>query len=114
MCCPRCCSLTSSGPPRWRPASATRRGRSCSTGMTTYVDGPWSDIGHLVKSTGDGILATFDGPGRAIDCAKTIAVNLEGIDLRIRAGIHTGEIELGQGDIGGIAVNMAARVMSAA
>ena len=70
--------------------------------------------GHLVKLTGDGILATFDGPGRAIDCAKTIAVNLEGIDLRIRAGIHTGEIELRHGDIGGIAVNMAARVMSAA
>jgi len=70
--------------------------------------------GELVKSTGDGILATFDGPGRAIDCAKTIAANLEGIDLRIRAGIHTGEIERRGGDIGGIAVNMAARVMNTA
>ncbi len=70
--------------------------------------------GQLVKSTGDGILATFDGPGRAIDCAKTIATNLEGVGLRIRAGIHTGEIERRQGDIGGIAVNMAARVMNAA
>ena len=53
-------------------------------------------------------------PGRAIDCAKTIATNLEGIDLRIRAGIHTGEIERRDGDIGGIAVNTAAPVMSAA
>ena len=70
--------------------------------------------GNLIKSTGDGILATFDGPGRAIDCAQTIAVNLTGLHLQIRAGIHTGEIELRHNDIGGIAVNLAARVMSAA
>ena len=70
--------------------------------------------GRFVKSTGDGILATFDGPGRGIDCALTIAKNLEGLGLRIRAGIHTGEIEQRGNDIGGIAVNLAARVLGVA
>ena len=59
--------------------------------MTMYVDAPWSSIAVTWSRTGNGIFATFDGPGRAIDCANTIALNLEGIDLRIRAGIHTGE-----------------------
>lgn len=70
--------------------------------------------GDFIKSTGDGILATFDGPGRAIDCARAIAANLEGLGLTIRAGLHTGEIERRGDDIGGIAVNLAARVMATA
>jgi class 3 adenylate cyclase len=70
--------------------------------------------GQLVKSTGDGILATFDGPGRAIRCAAALRDELGGIDLQIRAGLHTGEIELRDGDVGGIAVHIAARVMAAA
>jgi class 3 adenylate cyclase len=70
--------------------------------------------GVLVKTTGDGILATFDGPGRAIRCAATLRDELAGIGLAIRAGLHTGEIELRDGDVGGIAVHIAARVMAAA
>jgi class 3 adenylate cyclase len=70
--------------------------------------------GQLVKTTGDGILAAFDGPGRAIRCAAAFGDELAGIDVQIRAGLHTGEIELRDGDVGGIAVHIAARVMAAA
>ena len=71
-------------------------------------------IGQLVKMTGDGILATFDGSGRAIRCAAALTDELAGIGLQIRAGLHTGEIELRDGDIGGFAVHITARVMAAA
>ena len=70
--------------------------------------------GQLVKTTGDGILATFDGPGRGIRCAAALRDELGGIVLRIRAGLHTGEVELRGDDVGGIAVNIAARIMAAA
>ena len=68
--------------------------------------------GHLIKSTGDGILATFDGPGRAVRCALAFGSGARQIGLPVRAGLHTGEIELRGKDIGGIAVHAAARVMS--
>jgi class 3 adenylate cyclase/pimeloyl-ACP methyl ester carboxylesterase len=70
--------------------------------------------GQLVKTTGDGILATFDGPGRGIRCAAAFRDELRGIGLQIRAGLHTGEVELRDGDVGGIAVHLAARVMAVA
>jgi class 3 adenylate cyclase len=70
--------------------------------------------GQLVKTTGDGILATFDSPGRAIRCAAALRDELAGIGVQIRAGLHTGEIELRDDDIGGIAVHITARVMAAA
>jgi class 3 adenylate cyclase len=70
--------------------------------------------GQLVKTTGDGILATFDGPGRGIGCAAALRDELRGLGLRIRAGLHTGEVELRDGDVGGIAVHLAARVMATA
>jgi class 3 adenylate cyclase len=70
--------------------------------------------GRLVKTTGDGILATFDGPGRGIRCAAGLRDELGGIGLQIRAGLHTGEVELRDADIGGIAVHLAARVMATA
>jgi class 3 adenylate cyclase len=70
--------------------------------------------GTLVKTTGDGILATFDGPGRAIRCAGALGVELAGIGVQLRGGLHTGEVELRDGDVGGIAVHIAARVMAAA
>jgi class 3 adenylate cyclase len=70
--------------------------------------------GQLVKTTGDGILATFDGPGRAIGCAAALRDELRGIGLQIRAGLHTGEVELRDDDIGGIGVHIAARVVAAA
>jgi pimeloyl-ACP methyl ester carboxylesterase len=68
--------------------------------------------GILVKSTGDGILATFDGPGRAVRCALSFGTASKQIGLPLRAGLHTGEIEIRGRDIGGIAVHAAARVMA--
>jgi class 3 adenylate cyclase len=68
--------------------------------------------GNLVKSTGDGILATFDGPGRAVRCALAFETAAQQIGLPLRAGLHTGEIEIRGRDIGGIAVHAAARVMA--
>jgi class 3 adenylate cyclase len=68
--------------------------------------------GILVKNTGDGILATFDGPGRAVRCALAFGTAARQIGLPLRAGLHTGEIEMRGRDIGGIAVHAAARVMA--
>ena len=68
--------------------------------------------GNLVKNTGDGILATFDGPGRAVHCALAFSSAARQLGLPLRAGLHTGEIEMRGKDIGGIAVHAAARVMS--
>jgi len=68
--------------------------------------------GKLIKTTGDGILATFDGPGRAIRCALTLSASGAGIGLKLRAGLHTGEIEIRGNDIAGIGVHAAARVMT--
>jgi class 3 adenylate cyclase len=71
--------------------------------------------GELVKTTGDGILARFDGPGRAIGCALDLRHDLRARGIEIRAGIHVGEIELREdGDIGGLAVHIAARVQAKA
>jgi len=66
--------------------------------------------GKEVKNTGDGILATFDGPARAIHCATSIRDAVRGLGLAVRAGLHTGEIELRHEDIAGIAVHIAQRV----
>lgn len=68
--------------------------------------------GTLIKTTGDGILATFDGPGRAVRCALALGTAVKQIGLPLRAGLHTGEIEIRGRDIGGIAVHAAARVMA--
>jgi len=68
--------------------------------------------GILVKTTGDGILATFDGPGRAVRCALAFGAAAKQIGLPLRAGLHTGEVEMRGQDIGGIAVHAAARVMA--
>ncbi|MGD1059576.1 MAG: adenylate/guanylate cyclase domain-containing protein, partial [Solirubrobacteraceae bacterium] len=70
--------------------------------------------GREVKSTGDGFLATFDGPARAIRCASAILQSSETSGLRVRAGLHTGECEMMGDDIGGIAVHIAARVSARA
>ena len=66
--------------------------------------------GREVKSIGDGFLATFDGPGRAIRCAQAILASSERLGIQVRAGLHTGEVEVMGDDIGGIAVHIAARV----
>lgn len=70
--------------------------------------------GRLVKSTGDGHLATFDGPGRAIACAQAIHDGAVPFGVRFRIGLHTGEVESRADDIAGIAVHVAARVLAAA
>jgi class 3 adenylate cyclase len=68
--------------------------------------------GEFVKSTGDGILATFETPTRALRCAFGLADAVARLNIRIRSGIHTGEIELRDGDVGGIAVHIAARALA--
>ena len=70
--------------------------------------------GREVKTTGDGFLATFDGPGRAIQCAQAIAEAAHKLGIEVRGGLHTGECELLAQDIGGIAVHVAARVAAKA
>lgn len=66
--------------------------------------------GQEVGTTGDGFFASFDGPARAIRCARTIAESVTALGLTIRAGVHTGECELGEGKLTGIAVHIAARI----
>jgi pimeloyl-ACP methyl ester carboxylesterase len=70
--------------------------------------------GRMIKSTGDGVLAVFERPGRAITASTAIAQTLGGIGVQVRSGIHIGEIEKRGDDVSGIAVNLAARVCGAA
>jgi class 3 adenylate cyclase len=70
--------------------------------------------GRLVKTTGDGVLALFDGSERAVRAAAAICRAAQSLGLSIRAGIHTGEVELTAGDVRGLAVHVAARVMALA
>ncbi|HVF53507.1 MAG TPA: adenylate/guanylate cyclase domain-containing protein [Actinomycetota bacterium] len=66
--------------------------------------------GKLIKTTGDGLFATFDGPARAIRCAAELASAVDELGLQIRTGLHAGEVELRGSDVGGIAVHIGARV----
>jgi class 3 adenylate cyclase len=70
--------------------------------------------GREVKTTGDGFLATFDGPARAIRCAQAIAAEVRTLDIEVRAGLHTGEVQVLEKDLGGIAVHIGARVAAQA
>jgi class 3 adenylate cyclase len=70
--------------------------------------------GRVIKTTGDGALATFDGPARAIRCACALRDAMGRAGVELRAGIHTGEVEQRGSDIGGIAVHLAARVQALA
>jgi class 3 adenylate cyclase len=70
--------------------------------------------GDVIKYTGDGALATFDGPARAITCACAIRDAVQDLGLPIRAGLHTGEVEMADRDVHGIAVHIAARIMALA
>jgi class 3 adenylate cyclase len=100
-----------------------------STGQASKVgDGGWRAVldrhdgivdqqierwrGHKIKTTGDGVLATFDGPARAMHCALGIRAGVADLGLQTRAGLHSGEVELRDGDIAGIAVHVAQRVQS--
>jgi class 3 adenylate cyclase len=70
--------------------------------------------GREIKTLGDGFVATFDGPARAVRCAQEIVERLDGLGLSVRCGLHTGECELLEGDVGGIAVHIGARVAALA
>jgi class 3 adenylate cyclase len=70
--------------------------------------------GREIKTAGDGFLATFDAPGRAIRCASALCQSARSLGLEIRAGLHTGEIELMEDDVAGIAVHIGARVAALA
>jgi class 3 adenylate cyclase len=70
--------------------------------------------GHEIHTAGDGFLATFDGPARAVRCAMAIRQAVRILGLELRAGVHTGEIELMGDDVGGIAVHIGARVAAEA
>ncbi|MGB8340398.1 MAG: adenylate/guanylate cyclase domain-containing protein, partial [Chthoniobacterales bacterium] len=70
--------------------------------------------GRETNTTGDGFLATFDGPARAVRCALAIALNVRQLGIEVRAGVHTGECELMGDNVGGIAVHTGARIMAKA
>jgi class 3 adenylate cyclase len=70
--------------------------------------------GHEVDMAGDGVFATFDGPARAVRCASAIADGLKALNLGVRAGVHTGEVEQADGGVRGLAVHIAARIAAVA
>jgi len=122
-----------------RPAPVIRRALATvlftdivdSTRLATELgDGRWRELlerhhqltreqlaryeGREIKTTGDGFLATFDGPTRAAECARAIADAMPALGVEVRAGLHTGEVELIGDDVGGIAVHVAARIAALA
>lgn len=80
----------------------------------TAADRVAHDGGRLVKTTGDGLLATFDSPSAGIEAARAIRENVAAFDVAIRAGVHTGEVELRGRDVGGIGVHIGARIAALA
>jgi class 3 adenylate cyclase len=70
--------------------------------------------GEYRKSTGDGLMATFDGPARAVRCAKAFVEAVKPLGIEIRAGVHTGEVTIGEEDLAGLGVHVAARVAALA
>ena len=70
--------------------------------------------GREIDTAGDGFLATFDGPARAVRCASAIASGVPALGLAVRAGLHTGEVELRNDKVSGLAVHIGARVAAAA
>ena len=92
-----------------------RRWRELLDSTSAWSSASWrASAVELVKSTGDGVLATFDGPARAVRCALAIRDSAGAIGLELRAGLHTGECELMADDVAGLAVHLAARVEVAA
>lgn len=94
------------GPARWRDIVGEHN-RKASAAIDRHR-------GRLVKTTGDGVLAQFEGVERAVRGAAAIREAAHGLGLQIRAGVHTGEVQITQDDVRGIAVHTAARIMAAA
>ena len=95
--------------------SGTTPGGRCWTATTSSPEDHIDRFrGKCVKTTGDGVLATFDGPGRAIRCALAIRDDVRSLGIDVRAGLHCGEVELRGDDVGGIAVHIGARVAAIA
>jgi class 3 adenylate cyclase len=86
--------------------------------LESYQDMAQSEVerhrGHVLDTAGDGVLASFDGPARAIRCGCAIRDGARTLDLKVRAGLHTGKCETIHGKLGGIALHIAARVAAAA
>ena len=96
-------------------AAGDRRWRDTLDALDRFVEAEVGRFrGRVVKSTGDGHLVTFDGPGRAIRCATALSARADILGLTLRAGLHTGEVEVRGDDIGGIAVSIARRVCDVA
>ncbi len=70
--------------------------------------------GQTVKTTGDGVLAIFTGPGQGVRCAAQVVADAQGLGLDVRSGLHTGEVERSPDDVAGLAVHLAARIMGLA
>ena len=98
--------VATTGDERWR--AVLQRFREITLELTRRFGGT------VVHHTGDGHLITFDGPTQAIRCAEALRADAEALGIEIRAAIHTGECELLGDDIGGIAVHIAARILSQA
>jgi len=98
--------LTETGDAAWRSILARHDERARSE-VSRYG-------GRYVGSTGDGLFATFDGPARAVTCARAIARAVADLGIQIRSGVHTGEVELDGDNVRGIAVHIAARVAALA
>jgi class 3 adenylate cyclase/pimeloyl-ACP methyl ester carboxylesterase len=94
------------GDARWR-SLVERHHRAVRDGLADFR-------GTEVDTAGDGFFAVFDGPARAVQCALSVAHAVRDLGIEIRAGVHTGEVETIDGKVGGIAVNIGARVMSEA
>ena len=108
---PPCCSRTSSTR-RGEPSSwVTRGGRSC---IAEHHERIREELrlfrGREIDTAGDGFLATFDGPARAVRCAEAVVRAVQPLGIEIRAGVHTGEVELAGDGIRGIAVHIGARI----
>ncbi|WP_455373631.1 adenylate/guanylate cyclase domain-containing protein [Limibacillus halophilus] len=98
--------LSEMGDSRWREVISAHDG---------IIDAALARFrGKAVKSLGDGILATFDGPGRALQCAVEINRAVRSLGIDVRVGVHTGEVEMTEEDVRGIAVHIASRIMETA
>ena len=110
-CWPPSCLPTSSTPPLRRQQTAIVNGGTIRERHDALVRSQIARFrGREVKTMGDGFLATFDGPARAVRCAQAIIQGGETLGIEIRAGLHTGEVELDGDDVSGIAVAIGARV----